>query len=288
MTAPKRRRVPATPVFSVAAALVASAALQGCSGHSDLERGLSRAGGAIHATLDGAERQERRYALPVDGIIDVDVETFSGDVVIRGGRDTKDQVLLNVDVLARHGHDRKDEAAASIDRVDVRAEIVRGGDVPRLVVRGASDHPEAFLHRTQIEIDLPEVRRVRVRTRDGKVHVYENRGGVDIHTTDGEVRMFTPWAISEDVTVVNRGADIVIRAFLGTCGRFDVECVNGKVATRIEKGDWRVLDRRNDHDTLHATLGDCGNRFLLRNVDAGVLVSVVDNPMEAGSLFKHP
>jgi hypothetical protein len=64
--------------------------------------------------------------------------------------------------------------------------------------------------------------------------------------------------------------------------------VNGRVAARVESGDWRVLDRRNDHDTLHARLGNCTNRFLLRNVDAAVLVSVVDDPMEYGSLFNHP
>jgi hypothetical protein len=271
-----------------AALTAALAGLAGCAGHSTVERGIARGATALDAAFDGAAREERHYALPVDGVIDVDVETFTGDVVIRGGRPTGGQALMTIDVLARHGHERKDEGEASLREVEVRAEIVRGGDVPRLVLRGTTSHDEGFLHRTEIDIEVPEVRRVRVRTREGKVQVYENRGGCDVVTTDGEVRMFTPWAISEDVTIVNRGADIVVRAFNGTCGTFDVECVNGRVAARVESGDWRVLDRRNDHDTLHARLGNCTNRFLLRNVDAAVLVSVVDDPMEYGSLFNHP
>lgn len=289
MRALRPSRCPAGPVIPGLCTVALWAALPaGCAGHSQVERGIDRGATALQAAFDGAEREERHYALPVDGIVDVDVETFTGDVVIRGGRPTEGQALMTVDVLARHGRERKDEAQASLKDVEVRAEIVRGGDVPRLVLRGTTSHDEGFLHRTEIDIELPEVRRVRVRTREGKVQVYENRGGCDILTTDGEVRMFTPWAISEDVTIVNRGADIVVRAFNGTCGTFDVECVNGRVASRVESGDWRVLDRRNDHDTLHARLGNCANRFLLRNVDAAVLVSIVDDPMEYGSLFNHP
>jgi hypothetical protein len=100
--------------------------------------------------------------------------------------------------------------------------------------------------------------------------------------------VFTPWAISEDITLVNRGAEIVFRAFNGTCGTFDVDCVNGRVLTRIEAGDWRVIDRRNDQDTLHARLGTCSNRIMMRNVDAPVVISIVKDPMEYGSIFSSP
>ncbi|MFM8783875.1 MAG: hypothetical protein ACKOFI_01655, partial [Phycisphaerales bacterium] len=165
---------PARAWIALAAAAL-PAALAACNGSSSLERGLTRAGHAIDATFDGAQREERMYALPVDGIVDVDIETFSGDVVIRGGRDTKGEALINVEVLARHGHARKEDALESLKQVEVRAEVQRGGDVPRLVVRGTSTSPESFLHRTHIDLELPEVRRVRVRTRDGKVQVYENR-----------------------------------------------------------------------------------------------------------------
>jgi hypothetical protein len=280
--------IPPARAWIALAAAALPAALAACNGSSSLERGLTRAGNAIDATFDGAQREERAYALPVDGIVDVDIETFSGDVVIRGGRDTKGEALINVEVLARHGHARKEDALESLKQVEVRAEVQRGGDVPRLVVRGTSTSPESFLHRTHIDIELPEVRRVRVRTRDGKVQVYENRGGADVVTTDGEVRVFTPWAITEDVSIVNRGADIVFRAFHGTCGTFDVDCVNGKVAARVTAGDWRVMDARNDQDTLHATLGGCANRISMRNVDAAVIISIVDSPMEYGSLFSSP
>jgi len=127
-----------------------------------------------------------------------------------------------------------------------------------------------------------------VKTRSGKVHIYENRGACSVETSDGDIRMITPWAITEDVTLVTRGGEIVFRAFTGTCGIFDIDCVNGKVLTRVEAGDWRVVDPRNDHDTLHATLGPCKNKILIRNVDAPVTLSIVPEPMEYGSLFSAP
>jgi hypothetical protein len=265
-----------------------AAAVAGCAGHSSVERGVSHMSDSVSASLDGTVTDFREYALPADGILDVDVETFAGDVVIRGGADTGGEVRMRVALSARHGHDRKQEADRSIDDISVKAEVRRGGDVPTLVMRCATGHDEAWLHETDLEIDLPELRRVRVRTRDGMVHVYENRGGCSVETVDGEIRMFTPWAISEDVSLVTRGAQVVVRAFTGTCGTFDVECVNGDVKARVEAGDWRILDRRNDHDTLHATLGTCQNRIMIRNVDAPVRISIVKDPMDYGSIFSSP
>lgn len=272
-----------------AAALTVVAALAaGCAGHSSVERGTDRAAGGISAAFDGAVTEERNFVLPVDGAVDIDLETFAGDVVVRGGRDTGGEARMQVTVSARHGSDRKAEAAESLKAIDVRAEIRRGGDVPVLVMRCATAHDEAWLHRTDIDIELPELRRARVRTRDGKVFVFENRGGCSVETVDGEIRMFTPWAITEDVTLVTRGGQVVMRAFTGTCGTFDVECVNGDVKARVEAGDWRILDRRNDQDTLRATLGTCPNRFVIRNADAPVRISIVKDPMDYGSMFASP
>jgi hypothetical protein len=87
-------KVVAFAPFAGCAALSGLAALAGCAGHSPVERGISRTATALHASFDGAEREERHYALPVDGIVDVDVETFTGDVVIRGGRPTEGASLF--------------------------------------------------------------------------------------------------------------------------------------------------------------------------------------------------
>ena len=284
MQAPERR----LPSVARKAAALLLAACAGCAGHSSVERGSDRAADAVSAALDGAVAEERNYVLPVDGSVDLDLETFAGDVVVRGGRDTGGEARMRVRVVARHGSDRKAEAQDSLSDVEVRAEIRRGGDVPALVMRCATAHDEPWLHRTEIDIELPELRRARIRTRDGKVFVFENRGACSVETVDGEIRMFTPWAISEDVTLVTRGGQVVLRAFTGTCGTFDVECVNGDVKARVEAGDWRILDRRNDHDTLHATLGTCTNRIVIRNADAPVRISIVKDPMDYGSMFASP
>lgn len=279
-----------TPRSPAALTLLGLATLlgAGCAGGSSVERGLDRTHQSITASFDGSVVEERLYELDVDGIVDIDLESFAGDVVIRGGRETKGKALLTATVLAVHGRERQAEAEAALDEVAVKAEVRRGGDVPTLAVRCTTEHDEPWLLRTNLDIELPEVRRVRVKTRHGKVHVYENRGACHVHTADGDIRMFTPWAISEDVTLVTRGGEIIFRAFTGTCGTFDVECVNGDVLTRVEAGDWRILDRRNDHDTLRATLGTCGNKVTIRNVDAKVRISIVKDPMEYGSIFASP
>ena len=131
-----------------------SAVAAGCAGHSSVERGLDRAHAGMAASLDGAVTEERHYELDVDGIVDVDLESFAGDVVIRGGRGTKGKALISATVSARHGSDRKDEGKASLADVAVKAEIRRGGDVPALAVRCTTAHDEPWLHDVDVDIDL--------------------------------------------------------------------------------------------------------------------------------------
>jgi hypothetical protein len=60
------------------------------------------------------------------------------------------------------------------------------------------------------------------------------------------------------------------------------------VKARVESGDWRILDPRNDKDTLIATLGTCNSRILMRNVDAKVIIAICANPMDHGTFFPSP
>lgn len=253
-----------------------------------MERGLDDFAQTMKYGFDGAVSETRTYALPSDGTVDLDIETFAGDVVIRGGAGTDGSMDIKANVRATHGRHRQDEANATLADVVVTADVVRGGEVPRLVVRASTKSAEPWLNRTDLEIRVPELRRVAVRTRAGKVFVFENRGGVAAHTTDGEIRVITPWAITENVTLVTRGADIVYRVNVGSTGLFDVDIVNGTVKARMEAGDWRILDRRNDQDTLYAQLGTGKNRVLMRTSDASVIISVVNDPSEHGSMFLAP
>ncbi|MFO0961680.1 MAG: hypothetical protein U0625_02100 [Phycisphaerales bacterium] len=278
-------------VRSAAAARIAGVLLllaAGCAGNSSVERGLDRAGGGISYAFDGARTESRTFAVALDGIVDVDVQTFGGDVVLRSGHGPAGTASIEATVAARHGGNRTKEADAALGTVELTAQLRRGGDVPTLEVRATTTSAEPWLLRTDIDVTLPEMRRVRVHTRSGKVHVYENRGGVLVETTDGDIRVLTPWAITEDVTLVTKGKDIVFRAYTGTCGTVDIDCVNGEVLSRVEAGDWRIVDSRNDHDTLHATLGTCNNTLRMRNVDAKVIFSVVKKPMEYGTFFVSP
>lgn len=260
----------------------------GCSGHSSLERGMNQFGSSVTYSLDGAQSESRTFDLPIDGIIDVDVDTFAGDVIVRGAQGAAGQAQVLVNVVAVHGRDRKDEATASLAQVEVDAHMERGGDVPTLKVKATTASKEPWLHRTDIEILLPELRRAAIRTRSGKVFIFENRGGATVHTVDGEIRLITPWTITDNVTLVTRGANIAYRVNVGSCGLFDVDIVNGEVKARVEAGDWRILDRRNDHDTLYAQLGTCPNKIVMRTTDARVIVSVVKDPLSHGSWFLEP
>lgn len=253
-----------------------------------MERSLDHMSSSMSFALDGAETESRSVELPCPSMMDVDVETFGGDVVIRAGRQTDGKALVDAQVRAGHGRNRSDEAVSALNDVKVTADVVRGGDVPTLQVRATTTSKEPWLLRTDFEIQVPEARRVSVRTRTGKVYVFENRGGLEVHTTDGEIRVITPWTITENVTLITRGADIVYRVNVGSCGSFDVDIVNGTVLARVEAGDWRILDSRNDHDTLIAQLGNCTNRLLMRTSDAKVIISVVKEPLSHGSVFISP
>ena len=112
----------------------------GCAGHSSVERGIDQSASSIAASFAGSVTEERNYVLPIDGIIDIDLETFGGDVVIRSGRETKNEIRMRVVVTASHGADRTDEATSSLAQIAVKAEIRRGGDVPTLVLRGTTEH----------------------------------------------------------------------------------------------------------------------------------------------------
>jgi hypothetical protein len=263
-------------------------AVAGCSGDSGMERGLDEFAQSVKYGFDGAVSETRTYALPSDGTVDLDIETFAGDVVIRGGAATDGSIEIKANVRATHGRNRQDEAQATLADVAVTADMVRGGDVPRLVIRATTRAAEPWLNRTDLDLRVPELRRVSVRTRAGKVFVFENRGGATVHTTDGEIRVITPWTITENVTLVTRGADIVYRVNTGSTGLFDVDIVNGTVKARMEAGDWRILDRRNDQDTLYAQLGTGTNRVLMRTSDGTVIISVVKDPSEHGSMFLSP
>ncbi len=263
-------------------------AVGACSGGSGLERGVDQFSSSLKYTLDGAVSDSRTLEAPYDGVLDLVVDSLAGDVVIRGGQKTDGKILVNVSVRARHGSQRLEEASASLDKVSVTADMQRGGDVPALAVTATSTSTEPWLHRADIEVLVPEFRRATVRTRQGKVFVFENRGGVSVNTTDGEIRVITPWAITENVTLITRGANIVYRVNVGSCGLFDVDVVNGSVQARVEAGDWRILDPRNDQDTLYAQLGTCPNKILMRSSDGRVIVSVVKDPLSHGSLFLAP
>ncbi len=238
--------------------------------------------------FDGAVSETRTFEMPSDGVIDIDVETFAGDVVIRGGASTDGKIEISANVRARHGRERKDEAEGTLGEVFMTADMKRGGDVPTLLVRASTKAAEPWLHRTDIDIRVPEMRRVTVNTRAGKVYVFENRGALSVHTTDGEIRVISPWTITDNVTLITRGADIVYRVNVGSTGLFDVDIVNGSVKARMEAGDWRILDARNDQDTLFAQLGTGTNRVLMRTSDARVTISVVKDPMDHGSMFFSP
>ncbi|MBL9141757.1 MAG: hypothetical protein JNK53_07820 [Phycisphaerae bacterium] len=283
---------PKTGVFARCFALLASLGLAGavasCAGDSGVERGLDQFGQSMKYGFDGAVSETRTFDMPVDGVIDLDIETFAGDVVIRGGAQTNDKVEISANVRARHGRNRTDEAEGTLGDVFITADMKRGGDVPTLVVRATTKAAEPWLNRTDIDIRLPEMRRVTVKTRAGKVFVFESRGALSVHTTDGEIRVISPWTITENVTLVTRGADIVYRVNVGSTGLFDVDVVNGSVKARMEAGDWRILDKRNDQDTLYAQLGTGTNRVLMRTSDARVIVSVVKDPMNHGSMFLSP
>ena len=272
----------------VHALLLATATLAGaCDGPSPLERSTSRflrEGGDGVLGMTGTIQD---LSFPeADGLVHVRVRNMQGDVRIRGQRkDASGPTTARLRPLAENDHSYA--VAQQLDGLKWSADMKPQPDGSRLLeITLATPDPNAWFVRCEIEIDTPRLGRVDVVTDHGRVLVEDNRGGVTVKTSFADVRMRTPWAITEPCRIDVRDGDVewIVRG--ESSGRFDCETIGGRIHVFARYGRWIATNPRNDHDSLVATLNGGANPVVVRAQDGDISILVVEDPHDTGTFAK--
>lgn len=266
---------------ALAACLVG--ALTACAPHRTFEDEVVGANRAVRdAVLWRTFTSDEPIELSTSGAIAVDVDNFAGDVTVRADRKV-DRTYVEVRRVATHGFGRWNESKEALDDARWTASLEGrdgGGDILR--IRTDTPNPEKYYHHMEIVVVTPALDTVKVRSTNGDVTVIENRGSVDIETTRGDVRMMTPWPMTDPITIVTSEGSIDYRVRGESKGIFDCESHGGQVRQRAEFGKWLALDAGNDHDRFLAVLNDGRNPVVLRTSEKDIRVAIVPDPTTVG------
>jgi len=276
--------------FAVAALLGALPA--GCSSPRP---GFERAVTTPWRTTFGGESQDSEtFSVPTIGQQNVVVDLFAGSVTVRATASPPgtgvEQGLATVTITRRgmHGPTRKDDSTESLPDITatVGSEWREGSST--IVVNATTSNPEPWLQAADVDVTLPMLGSVVVRTARGHVYVTNNARGVDIETSKGDVRVVTQFPMNDPTTILNRDGDIDWRVSGRSSGIYDLESIGGLVFARCPVGKWLCTDPRNTDRRLLAHLNDGTARVIMRNVDGDIRVAVLDNPADIGTYIWNP
>lgn len=242
------------------------------------------------AGFAGGASARETTEIKVGPVVNVDVELFAGDVTIRAADEDSEYAELTVTRKAVHGIGRNDEAEASIAQIRQDLSVTQLSPERTLLrITGITGHAEPWYQRVDVDLVVPRLGSVQVRTTRGHVWVHGNRDRIDIDSGDGDVRVITDFPFSAECRVINEDGDIDLRLPERAAGTFDLETVRGTVKCSIAKGEWKdIPGQHSDHDSVTAILNGGKNRVLLRSVDGNIRVSVDDHPFEIGPYLIDP
>jgi hypothetical protein len=217
-----------------------------------------------------------QFDLTVGGAVEIDVDCFRGDVIVKADP-RLNEAFVRIVRTGAHGYDRHKEARASLDDITTSVELVPGTYGQRLQVRTATMHAEPAFQRTDVYITLPLIEGMRIRTEDGNIGVVRGAGAMDLETSNGDVAVKTSVPVREPVTIISNhgGIEYITRA--ESTAKFDAKVVNGTIMHHVVRGDLRVL-AGTDETSFQATLNDGENPVILRSVDGDIRIKVVAEP----------
>ena len=264
--------------------LTALTALASCNGGSSTERVANRVLNGAADGIAGSVDKPVYLTFADEGlVVDVVIQNASGDVIVRGKpKEATGETTARIEprIEIRTVSQRK----AKLDEIqwDVHMEENdHGGQTLTIDVRSIDQ--DAWFAGADIEIDTPRLGNVRVNTRRGKIIVDDNRGPVDLSTKGAEIRVRTPWPMTQPCAMVNKDADINWSTRGESSGEFDCETVGGNIISYCRYGRWIVVDKRNDTNSLHATLNGGKNPIVMRNVDGDIRIKIVEDPHNTGT-----
>lgn len=261
--------------------------LAACEGGSPLERHVDRFLRESGHGLLGPVGEVQNLNFPDQtGLVHVVVRNVEGDVRIRGQRlDASGPTTVRL--RPRSVVDTNFAARRELDEMAWTAQMKDGPDGSRVleVTIGTQD-PKAWFVRCDIEIDTPRLGRADVVTDHGRVLVEDNRGGVQVKTTMGDVRMRTPWPVTEPCRIETRDGDVewIVRG--ESSGAFDCESIGGEINVFARYGHWVATDPRNDHNSLVSRLNGGENPVVIRVLEGSVYIVIVEDPHDTGTFIR--
>ena len=223
-----------------------------------------------------APYRAEKFDLTVGGPVEVDVDCFRGDVIVKADP-RLNEAFVRIVRTGEHGYDRLEEARASLDDINTSVELVPGTYGQRLQVRTGTTNAEPAFQRTDIYITLPLIEGMRIRTDDGNIGVVRGAGAMDLETSNGNVAVKTSVPIREPVTIINNGGGIEYITRSESTAKFAARVVHGTIMHHVIRGDLRV-HAGTDETSFQATLNDGENPVILRTVDGDIRIKIVAEP----------
>jgi hypothetical protein len=227
--------------------------------------------------------KEPTQLLDVAGPVAVDVRTFGGDVTVHADRSLT-QAAVTVTRISTHGFMRGDEAEAAIESIGYSVELTSGDIGQVLQVRATTSHPEPHFQEAKVEIFLPEVVGMTVRTGTGEIEAIDIAGPIDIETTSGNVVIATTRPLIDPIRIVTSYGDVDLRMRGESAGAIDIDTSNGTVFYRVRYGQSVILPGT-DQDTIFASFNEGANPVHVRTDDGDIRFIVVDDPLTYGLMM---
>ncbi|MCH8823650.1 MAG: hypothetical protein IH984_09105 [Planctomycetes bacterium] len=253
--------------------------LSGCQGRLSSSRGIFN----FEELFTGQRSIDEPIVLQVLGPIEINVESFGGDVIINVDEELT-AAKVTITRVAVHGAGRKEEAEASLSQIDYTVEIVPGDLGQVLRVRTFTTHAEPHFQRADILIELPAVDGVYVITERGDVVAKNIEGVVKISNNLGDVRVMTNLPMKRSVEIINSEGDIEYRVRGESTGVFDCKAEGGRVEHVVKYGLFRIAPNRR-RGILQAALNNGDNLIKLVTQDGNIFIAVVADPTDVGILL---
>ena len=135
-------------------ARLAGLLLVGCGGIARVDGSDPMSPKELVDPLFEAFAEDPAESLPITGPVNLDVDIFRGDVLVRRAEGLDSPRLITTR-RADFGAGRSEDAYVALDDVQIKARVESGPEGPVLVIKASSGHPDAAQMRTDLIIELP-------------------------------------------------------------------------------------------------------------------------------------
>jgi hypothetical protein len=200
------------------------------------------------------------------------VQSFAGNVTLIADPDAPGAVISVVQRDTDNEPNRK-----PVTRIAWSAKVEIGPFGEMLYMNAASDGDVLRSLYADITIRAPLIHNVTIHTQRGDVTVVGTSGSLAVQTSDGDVRVVTPYALNQKVTIENRRGNIVYRVSGTSSGIIDATAMNGSASLHVRQGDTTILPGTT-RDHLVASFNDGLNPIVMRTVEGDIRIYVLENP----------